>query len=80
MIESRVVLKERDEWSFLAEFIGNMVAKYADKIDFNSLPDPDVYLNQKYICKIYRLFQEKHKIINDFDVELCGSDMILYSI
>lgn len=57
-----------------------MVAKYADKIDFDSLPDPDVYLNQKYIRKIYRLFQEKHKIINNFNVELCDSDMILYSI
>lgn len=73
-------MKERDEWSSFAEFIGNMVAKYADKIDFDSLPDPDVYLNQKYIRKIYRLFQEKHKIINNFNVELCDSDMILYSI
>jgi len=37
-------VKEKDEWSSFAEFIGNLVAKYADEMDFDSLPDPDVYL------------------------------------
>ena len=45
MIGSRVfIVKERDEWSNFAEFVGAMVAKYADKMDFESLPDPDLYL------------------------------------
>ena len=40
MVGSRVfVVKERDEWSNFAEFVGAMVAKYADKMDFESLPE-----------------------------------------
>ena len=34
--KSMVVIKDRDEWSGLAEFLGNMIAKYADEIDFDS--------------------------------------------
>ena len=29
-MRNKVVIKERDEWSALAEFIGNMVAKLPD--------------------------------------------------
>ena len=43
-MKNKVVVKEKDEWSALADFIGNMIAKYADEIDFDSLPDPEVYL------------------------------------
>ena len=49
MKENKVVVKERDELSFLAEFIGNMVAKYADVINFDVLPDPDVYLAKRFM-------------------------------
>ena len=42
-------VKDKDEWSSLANFIGNIIAKYADEIDFDSLPDPDVYLQKRYI-------------------------------
>jgi len=44
-----VIVKDKDEWSSLANFIGNIIAKYADEIDFDSLPDPDVYLQKRYI-------------------------------
>ena len=30
MIKNKVVIKERDAWRDLANFIGEMVAKYAD--------------------------------------------------
>ena len=30
MVKNKVVIKERDAWSDLANFIGEMVAKYAD--------------------------------------------------
>lgn len=43
MRKNTVMIKERDEWSGLAQFIGNMIAKYADEIDFDSLPNPDIY-------------------------------------
>ena len=70
MIGSRVfVIKERDEWSNFAEFIGAMVAKYADKIDFESLPDPELYLlkrNCKKQAKPYifrQLFSRAAKLL-----------------
>ena len=47
MVKNKVVLKERDVWSDLANFIGEMVAKYAEAMDLDSLPDPDHYLLMK---------------------------------
>ena len=45
-MKNKVIVKDRDEWSSLANFIGNMIVKYADEIDLDSLPDPDVYLQK----------------------------------
>lgn len=42
--KNTVVIKQRDEWSGLAQFLGDMIAKYAEDMDFKSLPDPDKYL------------------------------------
>ena len=44
MVKNKVVLKERDAWSDLANFIGEMVAKYAEAMDLDNLQDPDRYL------------------------------------
>ena len=52
-MKNKVIVKDRDEWSSLANFIGNIIAKYADEIDFDSLPDPDVYLQKRYIYESY---------------------------
>ena len=70
MIGSRVfVVKERDEWSNFAEFIGAMVAKYADKMDFESLLDPDLYLLKRDMRDWYKTYiRESQKKIY-FDVE-----------
>ena len=40
MVKNKVVIKERDAWSDLASFIGEMVAKYADamELDLNCTP------------------------------------------
>ena len=54
----KVIVKDRDEWSSLANFIGNMIAKYADEIDFDSLPDPDVYLQKRYIYESYKAYMK----------------------
>ena len=53
MVKNKVVLKERDAWSDLANFIGDMVAKYAEAMDLDSLPDPDYYLFMKRIKQLY---------------------------
>lgn len=65
-------LKERDEWSGLAQFIGNMIAKYADEIDFDSLPNPDIYLMKKGMRKVYLDYGRKRMEIikNKNDIEL----------
>lgn len=55
-MRNKVVIKERDEWSALAEFIGNMVAKYADVLDFDSMPDPDQYLAKRDLLETYKTY------------------------
>ena len=49
-----VVIKQRDEWSGLAQFLGDMIAKYAEDMDFKSLPDPDKYLLRQFMLKSYK--------------------------
>ena len=61
MVKNKVVLKERDVWSDLANFIGEMVAKYAEAMDSDNLPDPDYYLLMKRIKQLYiELYKEKN--------------------
>ena len=48
-------------WSNLANFIGEMVAKYADAMELDKLPDPDNYLRMK---RIKQLYMELYKIEN----------------
>ncbi|WP_230397664.1 hypothetical protein [Novisyntrophococcus fermenticellae] len=31
-----------DEWGALAEFLSNMIAKYSDVLEIDSMPDPDI--------------------------------------
>ena len=58
-MKNKVIVKDRDEWSSLANFIGNMIAKYADEIDFGSLPDPDVYLQKRHNSSINTVFVQR---------------------
>ena len=62
MVKNKVVLKERDVWSDLANFIGEMVAKYAEAMDLDSLPDPDHYLLMKRIKQLYVEFYKEKNI------------------
>ena len=62
MVKNKVVLKERDAWNDLANFIGEMVAKYAESMDLDNLPDPDFYLRRERIRQLYtELYKEKKK-------------------
>ena len=62
MVKNKVVLKERDAWSDFANFIGEMVAKYAEAMDLDSLPDPDHYLLRKRIKQLYVEFYKEKNI------------------
>ena len=46
-----------ERWQ-LMDIIGNIIAKYADEIDFDSLPDPDVYLQKRYIYESYKAYMK----------------------
>lgn len=37
-------INEADVWRPLADFLTDMIAKYADEMEFEKLPDPDWYL------------------------------------
>ena len=63
MVKNKVVLKERDAWSNLANFIGEMVAKYSEAMDLDSLPDPDHYLLMKRIKQLYVEFYKPKNIV-----------------
>ena len=49
-------------WSDFANFIGEMVAKYAEAMDLDSLPDPDHYLLMKRIKQLYVAFYKEKNI------------------
>ena len=60
-IKNKVILKERDVWSNFANFIGEMVAKYAEAMDLDNLPNPDFYLHRERIRQLYtELYKEKN--------------------
>lgn len=62
MVKNKVVIKERDAWSDLANFIGEMVANYADAMGLDQLPDPDNYLRMKRIKQLYMELYKTEKI------------------
>ena len=63
MVKNKVVLKERDAWSNLANFIAEMLAKYSEAMDLDSLPDPDHYLLMKRIKQLYVEFYKPKNIV-----------------
>lgn len=69
MVKDKVVVKERDAWSNFANFIGEMVAKYAEEMDLDNLPDPDIYLCGKWMKQLYREFYKKKNIKKFRNVE-----------
>lgn len=81
MIKNKVVIKERDAWSDLANFIGEMVAKYADAMELDQLPDPDNYLRMKRIKQLYmELYKteniEKSEVLSFLLKEMLRHDRI----
>lgn len=39
-----------DEWSGLADLLANLIAKYADDLDIEHLPEPPQMKNRKISC------------------------------
>ena len=49
-------LRYKDEWSGLADFLANMIEKYAGQMDLDELPDPDRYYRNKQMLEMYRKY------------------------
>ena len=45
-----------DEWSGLADFLANMIEKYAGELELEELPDPDKYYQMKQVKEVYRRY------------------------
>ena len=58
----RIEIKERDERSSVAEFLGNIIAKYMDAVNLDALLEPDIYLAQKRMKKMYTKYMEISKL------------------
>lgn len=49
---------ETDVWSGLADFLANMIEKYAGEMNLEALPDPDSYYKLKQINEMYRKYMQ----------------------
>jgi len=49
-------MDETDVWSSLADFLANMIEKYAGQMDLDSLPDPRQQSRLKAIEEMYRKY------------------------
>ena len=56
MIRNKTVIKDSDPWSDFAVFLGNMIAKYAEEMDFDNFPDPKRYLTYREVRDSYRIY------------------------
>lgn len=54
--EGGLRLNTNDEWSGLADFLANMIEKYAGELELEELPDPDRYYRNKQMLEMYRKY------------------------
>ena len=47
-----------DEWNGMADFLAGIIAKYAEKMDLDNLPDPDKYYKRKQMESMYRQYMK----------------------
>ena len=50
-----VEVKDRDIWSNLADFLGNMILKYYDRLDLDTLPTPHGECAEHRFYRLYKL-------------------------
>ena len=60
-IRESVEVKEPDIWRPLADFLTEMIAKYADEMEFEKLPDPERFLTCRAVKEAYRIYTRKQK-------------------
>ena len=61
-IRKSVEIKETDIWRPLADFLTDMIAKYADEMEFEKLPDPERFLTCRAVKEAYRIYTRKRNL------------------
>ena len=61
-IRKSVEIKEPDIWRPLADFLTDMIAKYADEMEFEKLPDPERFLTCRAVKEAYRIYTRKRNL------------------
>ena len=61
-IRKSVEIKETDIWRPLADFLTDMISKYADEIEFEKLPDPEKFLTCRAVKEAYRIYTRKRNL------------------
>ena len=59
----------KDDMQILADFMYSMILKYSDKVDLDSLPDPEVFFLMQDIKKFIKLTSEKRREKDWCDIE-----------
>lgn len=59
----------KDDMQILADFMYSMILKYSDKVDLDSLPDPEVLFLKQDIKRYIKLKAEKRKEKDWCDIE-----------
>lgn len=48
----------KDDMEIFADFIGEMIAKYIDRMDLEHLPDPEKEWMRRYVSDSYRHYMQ----------------------
>ena len=61
-IRKSMEIKEPDSWRPLADFLTDMIAKYADEMEFEKLPNPERFLICRAVREAYRIYTRKRNL------------------
>ena len=60
--KKEVAVNRSDEWRPLADLLADLIAKYADEINFEELPDSEKFLLVRMMKKSYKRYTAKRNM------------------
>ena len=57
--KKEVTVNRSDEWKPLADLLADLIAKYADEINFEELPNPEKFLLVRTMKESYKRYTAK---------------------
>ena len=58
-LKKELTVSKSDEWRPLADLLADLIAKYADEINFEELPDPEKFLLVRTMKESYKRYTAK---------------------